>query len=205
MASAVLDDGDSAMGNTSPSSSERGQERSSLAEALFERLGTCNRQSPGGLIVGLARQPIPEVGVCMCVCVSSIDGFGFGLGTPPVAWGRSSRRGVTLSALVPESHWSTRGGERPASEFVGISEDSFGKLPCSTPHPLLVATISLSLSRLPSSDVLVVSRSFMAGRPTVVSYSGSRATRPYCKSVPRGHREDGLFAAKTERVLLVVT
>lgn len=41
--------------------SQNKEERSSLARALMDRLGTCNRQSPGGLIVGLAKQPVPEV------------------------------------------------------------------------------------------------------------------------------------------------
>lgn len=43
-----------------PSQNER-EERSRLARALMDRLGTCNRQSPGAMIVGLAKQPVPEV------------------------------------------------------------------------------------------------------------------------------------------------
>lgn len=49
---------DEVMGNTAAAAA--GLQRSSLARQLFERVGTCNRQPTGALLVGLARQPVPE-------------------------------------------------------------------------------------------------------------------------------------------------
>eukprot|EP00903_Cladosiphon_okamuranus_P014527 g13474.t1 len=62
------EDGDEVMGNTTAATGvggaeeEKEEERGSLRRMLFERVGVCNnRQTTGGLLLDLARQPVPEI------------------------------------------------------------------------------------------------------------------------------------------------
>lgn len=50
---------DLVMGNTDAGDAR--DKRSSLMKQFFDRLGSCNGQSTGALLVGLVRQPVPEV------------------------------------------------------------------------------------------------------------------------------------------------